>query len=302
MLFIAASKALKSTLVCKNRMIENIFDEHRQNQMRKEGEHEGLRKSPEYQKQLVFLRRTILDLLTTLKLCTVAASRWQKFTDDYLFSRYIDDIAEAAMIVQFAIENGALNSARRELRFIIEVAVNIAFVDEVRAQDNFKERIDFYRSGRVKKSNVDHVKELPLRLLSEHKEEFARTVIKAWVNATNYVHLTKRRVDEKLELRARGVELGFESIEMLKEVVDEVHETCSIVVVLAFETIGPSFTGDLLVDNLDGMEEWAFHANGYVALIDAYFDYKHERKHKLTQLLEQRKRRIRYQAELLNNI
>ena len=283
-------------------MIENIFEQHRQDQVRKAEEHEALRNSPEYQEQLIFLRRTIFDLVTTLRLCTVAASRWQKFTDDYLFSRHIDDLVEAASIVQFAIENGALNSARRELRFILEVAVNIAFVDEVRARDTFEERIDFYRGKRVSKSNVDHIRELPLRLLPAHKEQFASSVVKAWVKATNYVHLTKRRVDEKLELRARGVELGFESIEMLKEVVDEVHEVCSIVIVLAFETIGPSFTGDLIVDNLDTMEEWAFHASGYVALIDAYFDYKHERKHKLSQLAEQRKGRLRYQAELLNSL
>ena len=185
---------------------------------------------------------------------------------------------------------------------MLEVAVNIAFVDEIRAQDTFKERVEFYRGNRVNKSNVDHIKALPLRLLPTHKEQFASSVVKAWVKATNYVHLTKLRVDEKLELRARGVELGFESIEMLKEVVDEVHEACSIVIILAFETIGPSFTGDLMVDNLDTMDEWAFHANGYIALVDAYFDYKHERKHQLPQIAERRKRRLCYRAELLNSL
>jgi len=277
-------------------MIENIFHQHQEDLARKAEEHEALRKSPEYQEKLVFLGRTISDLITTLRLCTIAASRWQKFTDEYLFPRYLDDIVEAATIAQFAIQNGALNPARRELRFILEVAVNIAFVDEIKAKNTLSERIEFYRGKGVKKSNVDHVKELPFRLLNEHKEQFATSVVKAWVKASNYVHLTKRRVDEKLELREKGIELGFESVEMLREVIDEVHEVCSIVIVLAFETIGPSFTGDLMVDCLDLREEWTFHASEYIALIDAFFDYKHERKHKLSQLIEQRRQRIRYHA------
>ncbi len=282
-------------------MIENIFVQHKQDRTRKAEEHEVLRNLPEYQEQLAFLKRTIFDLLKTLQLCAVAATRWEGFTYNNFFYRHLDDLAEAAVVAQLAIENGALNSARRELRFMLEVAVNTAFVDEVRSQGTFKERLDFYRGKKVNKSNVDHIKELPLRLLPNHKTQFASGVIKAWVDATNYVHLTKRRVDEKLELRAKGVELGLESIEMLKEVVDEVHEACSIVLILAFETIGPSFTGDLMVDNLDIMDEWAFHANGYIALIDANFDYKHERQHQLSEIAERRKMRLRYHAELLNS-
>lgn len=282
-------------------MIEDIFRQHQADLTRKVGEHEALRNSTEYQAQLAFLGRTVYDLITTLRLCTLAASRWQSFTDDYLFPRYLDDIVEAVTIAQFAIQNGALNPARRELRFILEVAVNIAFVDEKKSKLSLEERIEFYRGKGVKKINVDHVKDLPLRLLNEHKERFSASVIKAWARSSNYVHLTKRQVDEKLELRGKGIELGFESIEMLIDVISEVHEVCSIVLVLAFETIGPSFTGDLMVDCLDLREEWAFHASEYIALIDAFFDYKHERKHKLPQLAEQRRQRIRYHAGFSNS-
>ncbi len=81
---------------------------------------------------------------------------------------------------------------------------------------------------------------------------------------------------------------------MLNDVVADVHAACSIAIVLTFETIGPSFTGDILVDNIDQIEDWAFHANGYVALVDAYFDYKHERKDKLDQHVERRQQRVRF--------
>ena len=262
---------------------------------------EKVRNSPEYQEQLEFLRRTIDDLSKTFFACNVAASIWAKYSDDYLWPRYLDDIVEAATIVQSAVEYGSLNSARRELRFILEVAVNIAYVDVAKAGDSIDERIKFYRGRGVNKQNVDHVRQLPLHLLGVGKEKFVQHVKEMWVMASNYVHLTKQQVDRKLVLRAQGIEAGFETIDMLKEVVDEIHQVCSIVVVLAFETIGSSFTGDILVDGLDVSEDWSFHASGYVALIDAYFDYKHERQGKLEQHGKKRRLRVRYHQDMLND-
>ena len=64
--------------------------------------------------------------------------------------------------------------------------------------------------------------------------------------------------------------------------------------VLAFETIGPSFTGDLLVDNLDQFDDWLFNKSEFIALIDSYFDYKHERQHRLESHAERRQNLVKY--------
>lgn len=262
---------------------------------RRAEEHEKVRQSSDYQAQIRFLQKTVMDLIRTMRLCEIAATRWDEFNENYLLPTYMDDIIEAAIMAQLAIENGALNPARRELRYMLEVAVNIAYVDEIMAKDSFSERTSFYRGKQVNKCNVDHVFDLPLRLLGDQKGSFATSVRQAWVKASNYVHLTKRRVDEKLELREKGVTLGFETTDMLKDVVSDVHGVCSIVMVLTFETIGPSFTGDILVDNLDQLDDWAFHASGYIALVDAYYDYKHERKDKIEQHVQRRQQRVLFQ-------
>lgn len=280
--------------------IVTILKKYHDESARKAHEHEKLRESEEYQAELSFLRQTIHDLIHSFRICEIAASRWQVFSESYLFPRHFDDIVEAALTAQFAIENGALNSARRELRYILEVAVNIAYVDEVKAQTSFEERISYYRSGSVNKSNVDHIFHIPLRLLGTHKEPFAVSVRDAWVRASNYVHLTKRRINEKLQLREQGFTLGFETLDMLRQVVAEVHEVCSIVIVLIFETIGSSFTGDILVDSLDEHDNWVFHASEYIATIDSYFDYKYERKDKLDDITQRRNARIRYHARPQN--
>lgn len=276
--------------------IITILKKHHDDSARKAHEHEKLRESEAYQVEISFLKQTIHDLIYSIRVCEIAASRWPEFSEKYLLPRHFDDIVEAAITAQLAIENGALNPARRELRFILEVSVNIAYVDEVKARESFEERISYYRGKSVNKSNVEHISQIPLRMLGARRERFALSVRDAWVRASNYVHLTKRRIDEKLKLREQGFTLGFESLEMLKQVVAEVHEVCSIVMILTFETIGPSFTGDIIVDSLDEQDNWTLHANEYIAIVDSYFDYKHERKDRLESIIQRRNSRIKYKA------
>ena len=257
-------------------------------------EQESVRESAEYQEALASIRNTVVGLFKTLNLCEFAATRWPAYQERYLFPRHVDDIGEAALAAQLAIENGALNATRRELRYMLEVAVNTAFVDEAASEQDLDGRLSFYRSNAVKKQNVDHVRDLPLRMLSESRGEFMNETLRAWVRSSNYVHLTKPRIDEKIRLRAEGVRLGFETPEMVATVAAEVHEVCSIIIVLAFETIGPAFTGDILVTGgLDCYEAWPFHANRFVAAVDAHFDYKQERQASLPDHIRRRERRLR---------
>lgn len=280
--------------------VDNYMHKLQSDAAEKAKSQEELRASKEYQDQLEFLRKTMHDFSETLTDCAFTASRWEQYYGAFLFQRHLDDILEAANMVQLAVELGSLNSARRELRFILEVAVNTAYVDEERSTDSFEERVKFYRGKSVSKQNVDQVKKISLDFLGNGRQKFAEHVVEAWVQASNYVHLTKRQVDEKLALRGQGVEKGFETLDMLKNVVDEVHEVCSIVIVLAFNSIGQRATGSLLVDHLDDIDDWAFHASGYVALVDAYYDQKNERQHKLLQHQERRKLRVRYHAVALS--
>lgn len=255
-------------------------------------EHEKLRNSAPYQAEIEFLKNIVHNLIRTLHLSQMALSRAPANYSDSMLVYYFDDIAEAAITVKLAIENGALNPARRELRYMLEVAVNTAYVDEVKGDKFFDERVNFFKSKKVTKRNIDNISELPIRLLPDNKKEFMELVKNAWINASNYVHPTKRRMQEKLDYRQQGISLGLETLEMLRDIVAEVFEVFTIVLALVFETIGPSLTGDLLVDNLDKVDAWQFHKSQIMAVIDAEFDYKHERKHRLQNHIERREKRI----------
>lgn len=280
--------------------MKSPFDAAREKLRADSMEFEGAYKQPVYQRSLEKLQRTVQALHQTLDLCDIAATRWADYHEKYLLPHHKDEIGEAAVMAQLAIENGGLNSARREMRYMLEVAVNTAFVDEAAAPQDLDGRIQFYRGRQVSKSNVDHVRQLPLRMLGEYqRQEFREATLDAWVNASNYVHLTKRRIDEKVKRRAEGVRLGFETPEMLAGVVQSLHDACSIVVVLAFETIGPDFTGDLLVaGGLDASDDWPFHQNRFLAAIDAHFDYKHERQSSLPEHKSRRQRRLASSGQL----
>lgn len=279
--------------------MKSPFDSARKDLLADAMEFEEAYRQHDYQISIEKLRKTVRALHQTLDICEFAPTRWADYHQKYLWPRHKEEIGEAAVVAELAIENGALNSARREMRFMLEVAVNTAFVDETAASLDLEERIHFYRGKQVNKSNVDHVRQLPLRMLAEsQRPEFRQATLGAWANASNYVHLTKRRIDEKVKLRTQGVRLGFETPEMLAGAVQSLHDACSIVVVLAFETIGPSFTGDLLVDGgLDASDDWPFHQNRFVAAIDAHFDYKRERQAGLQEHMARRQRRLDTQVE-----
>src|SRR5690625_2841836 len=283
----------------KSKRFNQIIKEHERQLQKKIQEQSVLRNTEEYQDTLRFLKKTLVDTLKTLRIWDYAASRNSTIAETYLFPIHRDDLVEALLVAVYSIENGALNAARRQLRFVLELVVNILYVDEEMAACSRDEKVKYYFGSRVKKRNVDNIRCLPLRLLGEHKEEFANLFKTDWINATNYVHHTKRRLEEKLYLMEQGYSPGFESLEMLEEVVDEVYRVCSIIVILALETIGPSATGDLMVLYFEDEQDWVFHKNGYIAIIDRYYDYKAERKGKVAKLEQRRKSRVIYHAELL---
>ena len=249
--------------------------------------------SQQYQEIHARANRSVAGLLRTLRICNLAASRWAGYSDRFLFPRHQDDIGEAILVAQLAMENGGLNAARRELRHALEVAINTLYVDETAAAEDFDGKVKFFRGSKVDKANASHIRDLRLLMLGEDREAFVKVTHQAWVDLSNYVHLTKRRMDEKLRLRAEGIRLGVETPAMLARVADELHLVCCIVVVLAFESIGPSLTADVLVGCLDEDNTWPFHDNQFIVTVDSHFDYKHERQETLNEHALRRSQRVR---------
>jgi hypothetical protein len=191
----------------------------------------------------------------------------------------------------FAIHEGYLNPARRELRFLIELAVQALFTDQEMGTSSFDVRLEFFKR-KVNHSSADHIRDVGLGLLASRDHEFKQHVIKAWAAASTYVHPTNAQMRERFSMTAAGAGLGFETVEQLRSAVDEVGRVLGIGLVLCFHAIGQSFTGDFIVDGVDGDDTWPFHSDQFVAAIDEFFDYKHERQEHLAAIRARRARRL----------
>lgn len=254
--------------------------------------HTALRESPEYRAQVERMQCDTIAFAHSLRTAMLTATRAPNFVENSFFLRNVDDLVSSAVMASFAFREGGLNTGRRELRFLLELAVQAAYVDEQWGEADFTAKIELF-DRRKKPHSVDHVKDLALPLLGDTRERFMRHVVRSWARASEYVHPTRKQLEEKLDLRARGISPGFETADELRICADALFHACAIAIVLTFHAVGQSFTGDMLVDGLDTDDGWPFHASPFIAKVDAAFDYKHERQDRLGEIALRRIARVR---------
>ncbi len=80
----------------------------------------------------------------------------------------------------------------------------------------------------------------------------------------------------------------------LKELNDEIAMVYSCVIVLLFHSVPTWNAGDYLVESNGDSFEWYFSRSKFLATIDSYFDYKHERQDKLDKIIEIRKQKVEF--------
>lgn len=253
--------------------------------------HDRERATPEYRAAITTIRETVQAFADTMRLCVIASTRWAQARESF-FLEHVSEISTAAAMVAFAFTEGAINAGRRELRFLLELAMQAAYVDEAVSTAPLATRVEFF-ARKVNHRSADHVRDLPLTMLGGEREAFTKAVIAAWSEASNYVHPTARQIRETLELRAAGASPGFETAAELVRAGDALLDATTYVVVIAFHVIGPPLTGDILVDALDQHERWPFHTSRFIAAIDGYFDYKAERRDGLAAIHARRAARVR---------
>lgn len=255
-------------------------------------QHKAVRDSEPYRAQRERLNHVTASFLYTLRVSAFAATRAASLPEDSFFLRNMDDLSQSAVMAMHAFHEGGLNSGRRELRFMLELSVQSQFVDESMARSPFDHRLVFFEK-KTKNTSVDHVKDLQLPMLGkDEKKEYVEDMVRTWSKASRYVHPTPQQIREKLDMRDKGIVPGCETAEQLEVCVDELFHAESLVVVLVFHAIGASFTGDILVDCLDGIDEWPFHASRHMAAIDQFFDYKQERQATLEAIRARREKRL----------
>jgi hypothetical protein len=206
--------------------------------------------------------------------------------------RATDDVIESAVMLSFAIENGARNPARRELRYLLELSVQSLFVDQKMQRSSFEDRLTFF-DKKVNKSGVmPEVDKIDLYLLPAKTDEIIADIKSAFRRASQYVHPSVNQIEERLKLANANITIGFDSADTLRSINDELFEVFALVLTLYFHTVGQSTCGDLFEGLFSDMPEWSFHWHRHIVSIDEKYDYKAERQGRLQHLRQSRAERL----------
>ncbi len=273
--------------------MESFFADLKDRTSAKQEQYKAVVEAPAYRTQLARLDQITFDFIGTLRLCWFATTRAGDWVEKSLFMRSIDDLMQSAVLIRMAVHEGARNSARRELRYMIELAIKALFVDQKMPTSSLEHRLIFF-DRQLDPASIAPVKDLTFHTLDTPEADLVVKKLRAaYSRACEYVHPSIRQIEERLELAAKGISPGFETAVELEQSNNEVFESHSLVLILLFEAIGGSFTGDIWeTGGLSDQDGWVFHGHPLVAAIDEHFDYKAERQERLQAIKSRRAKRV----------
>ena len=274
--------------------INNIITETKQRVTEKIKRHEELRKSKDYLNQINRLNAITLDFILALKISSIFSTRFTNFNDNSICIFAIQDLLETSLMIQTIVKEGAINPTKRELRYILELAIKGLYVDQKMWQEPLSKKLSFWEKNLKKASITPEIYHINFYLFeaSEEVTNIIEDIKKAYGRACNYVHPTVHQIKERIELAEQGITIGLETAKELKEIVDEIFTVYSFVLVYFFHGLGHTTAGELFKGVWNKKPNWSFHWNKYIIEIDKYFDYKHERQKRLEQIKLNRQKRL----------
>jgi len=120
---------------------------------------EKIYNSQQYQQEIKYLNDITKDFLDSIRAVSIYSSRAGDIYDKFLCIRAIDDMIQSSIGVLVMIQNGIHNTARRELRYLIEMITKYVIVDYAKMGESFETKIEI-------------VEEYSTPFLSPVKEDF----------------------------------------------------------------------------------------------------------------------------------
>ncbi|WP_343560888.1 hypothetical protein [Sphingobacterium sp.] len=208
------------------------------------------------------------------------------------FLRVSDEFIEGFESIEKMIQNGFRNQCRRELRFLIEVAIKAAFITQNTINEDFDKQLNTYRKL-LKNPGINTINRINFPLFGKEdiKRNFLIEVKQMYGNLCNYVHLTPEQLTEKIKLSKDGKPFEKLTTEELKILNYEISLTFSYISVLLFNSMPQFVVGDFFQP---GLPDYYYCKSKYIAEIDEKFDYKHERQANLEGIIKSRNEKIEF--------
>jgi hypothetical protein len=206
---------------------------------------------------------------------------------DNFFLRVSDEFVETLSAIELLMTNGYRNQCRRECRFILELAIKAAYINQQNDNENFETHLENFQKL-LKDPGINIIKQLKYPFFDSDPnliEEFSLEVRRTYGTLCKYVHTSPEQLVEKIEIAEKRTTLGKLSVEEYRTLNDEIGRTFSYITVLLFNSMPQYVVGDYLEPRKKG---YYFNKSKFIAKIDEAFDYKHERQATLIELQKQR--------------
>jgi hypothetical protein len=221
-------------------------------------------------------------------------SRSDKLENSLFFLSVIDDMFQSIVGIACLSEQGIRNTCRRELRYLLELAIKACVVSQKYSDKSVSEQIAEY-FGIIKSTNISMIKEIDFYFFDKDlKDNFISESLRMYGDLCAYVHSTPKQMQERIGLMQKGRYIGFEGVNELKELNKEVSITLSFVLVLFFHAIPEWCVGDYIVERDGTTVNSYFSRSKYFAAIDSIFDYKQERQGHLDTVKACREKKVAF--------
>ena len=221
-------------------------------------------------------------------------ARDPSYIENHLLSYTAQDFLQSAVSLPLLIQQGIHNVCRRELRFILEMSIKLCFIQQQQYESNVTSKLESFKST-LDSSSISVKNHISLEMIPPgERNTFLQDVGRLYGETSNYVHLTTTQILERIKLVNQGYTSGKESpteVEALNSVIAR-GLACSLVFLL--HSVPSYVAGDLLVNEDGSTPNWFFAESKYIALIDEYFDYKHERQSNLENIKALRQKRVSF--------
>lgn len=258
---------------------DNPASQYRDDFMQRESGHAAVRASQAFQQEIERLNRVTIGLIDIVRLSWAQSSRHRPIIDELLMYSATDDTLESLIAIRELVASGVHNVARRECRYLLELATKHLYVDQQLPNVTTTSREDRLRflTDEVPRSSIEPVRNVNVLVGAGFSEvDFRNDVKGLWSKMAGYIHPSAIQTEERLRRAARGAFIGFEDPKALREIVADVVRVYDLLGVMWLMAAGPSAAGDVLV-MLD-QPRWAFARTKWLPAMSRFFDYKAERK------------------------
>ena len=237
--------------------------------------HALLRQSGEWIRAERACREAYEGFVLALRCARLQSMRWEAY-EEALQMRFIDDLIETAIASLTLMLDGAHNPVRRELRYVLEAAINHLFVDQFMPNAPLATRLAYVRRERMI-DTMNAAGKVAVNVEVAAAGLFKATVVPLYSATSQYVHPSAQSLQARLERAGRGAYIGFESVQDLREVTDLAVRVYDVALCCVFTGLGPGLTGDLLLGTFEDMVWWPYHYTPLMASMSRVYNYKFER-------------------------